>query len=233
MELHVWSPVKSAFSLEPTCLASVYLCELHSSETKLIQSSNASFTSDYRLPVLCLPKDEFISSFYDICAYLLPEIDEKDTAFISYLLRISRVAYSQLFIPGNYEVVRSQITQHTAFPLQYTVPLKLKKDAYEFTTNKLNLYLNIANDFLKQWEKPLDEYLADMQTLPPSFIFLGSILIILCLDLPKNETKAFVEEHPDLVKLKDSLQAVRISGKSTESRVSGRTLKYALHSVVT
>lgn len=231
MELHVWSPVKEALSLDPDCLACIYLANASAADVTIVQSSNASLSPTARLPVLILADKTCITSFFDIAYYLADnQFSPADVALISYLQRLRKTAYDQLFQPDTYAAVRQQITSHTPFPLQYTVPLALKKQASE------DAHLHRVEHVLRNVEsvskaKGVAVSAGQTEYLPWQ-LYLAAILIVLSLDLPGLQ-KNIDAEFPDFKALKEQVRAIRVTKPVQASgKVGTHAIRHALASII-
>lgn len=238
MELHVWSPVRAALSLDPDCLACIYLANRRKEEITIVQSSDPSQSPTGQLPCLVLPNKSVISSFFDIAFYFSDNnLSNEDVALISYLQRLRKTAYDQLFLPETYAAVREQITARTPFPLQYTIPLRLKKQASgDAHVHRVEHVLKVVDKMSKARGVAVPEEGDTTVNLATETsvwqVYFASILIVLSLDLPGTQTADLDAKFPHFRRLKEEVRAIRVEKPVQPITVSKGAIKSAIAGIV-
>lgn len=139
MELHTWATLGTlAASIDPECLAAIWLVSITGAPAKVLPSSNVYVSPERRLP--CLINDGVIISGYSEIVhylgtkgYVLGSDRPQDVALLALTEQLKIFTQWTLFCQeDNYrEITRPQISASLPFPMQYNVAISLKRSATE------------------------------------------------------------------------------------------------------
>lgn len=132
MELHVHSPLASCPTLDPACLALVWLAEMSDRDLVIYPSNNTNLSPIGTLPVLLDPTAGPVTGFPEIAVKLLNrQLTAVETALLAYCQSLTVITQWNLFVvQDNYEgLTRPEISAAIPFPMQYNAALVLQRQA--------------------------------------------------------------------------------------------------------